>query len=197
MRYNYPRVTEIIRLTDPDEKRQALIRWQKKQEQIFGIEGAEIESEKRLDYGTRVHSDIELYLKGAVIDFDLISSVKPLLDAVKCFGKDLIIERRLYSHKYQFTGKPDLICTYDDKLTVFDWTTSARRKIKKYLEHKFIQAGAYAIAHEETTGEKIEQLIVVTILDKYYQTFTEPPEPYIAEFKNRLENYHSLSKTNI
>lgn len=188
---NYPRVTHIIQQTEDLAKRQKLLKWIKKMEKIHGLEGAEIERQKILDNGTDLHQAIEDYLtkKKEALEHSSLQLIIPFLKIIKNEG-NLIIEKRLFCHKYQYQGKPDLICNFEGSRTIIDWTTSQRMKQKEWLEHKFIQAGAYAIACEEI-GIKINQLAVVVICanPRTFQVFTDSPKEWRINFLHRLGKF--------
>lgn len=194
---HYPRVTKIIDETDPPEKKRALMRWLKKMQKVHGIEGAETERQKILDNGTSVHESIERFLVDDPLPNGIHPQARPLygfLNQIKFNSDRLIIENRLFCHKYRYQGKPDLICTYNGLPTIIDWTTSYQLKKEKYVEHKFIQAGAYAIASELELGIQIKQLVVVVIVanPNTYQVFVEPPSKWRIAFLRRLGQYNRL-----
>lgn len=195
----YPRVTEIISATDSEENKKRLLRWQKKMEKLHGIEGAKRVKQDILDNGTNFHQSVEDFLYQKVLDnpHPSLPIVIPFLRSLKSSEK--IIEKRLYCHKYRYQGKPDLICNYYGEYTVFDWTTSQALKKKEWVEHKFLQAGAYAIASEEELGLKIRQLSVVVVVDskQKYQLFTESPTKWKEAFLERLKQYYSEVKQNV
>lgn len=193
---HYPRVTTIISETEPPEKRKKLLRWMKKLEKIHGVEGAVRERQAILDNGTAVHDSIEKFL----IDSPDYKGLHPqavslygFLNNLKFNSEKIIVEQRLFCHKYQFQGKPDLICQLDGMLTILDWTTSAQRKKKEWVEHKFLQAGAYAIACDEM-GMQIQQLAVIVICNnpRIHQLFVEPPKQWRIDFLKRLGEYNAL-----
>ncbi|BAQ65580.1 hypothetical protein [Geminocystis sp. NIES-3709] len=197
---DYPRVTTIIEETKDPEKEKALLKWMKKLEKIHGVEGAQLERQKILDNGTALHKAIEDFLHSIGTnesDHPMLRTIIPFLRLlIKDKDNELIIEKRLFCHKYKFKGKPDLICSnFEGLSTIFDWTTSTQAKKKQWIEHKFIQAGAYAIACEEI-GIKIEQLAVVVVCKnpRKFQIFTEPPKQWRIEFLKRLGQYQQLKR---
>lgn len=194
---NYPRVTEIIKATEDPEKQKNLLKWMKKMEKIHGENGAEIERQKILDNGTALHTSIEKYLADEIEEnpHHKFNTIKPVLNLVKQ-SERLIIEKRIYCHKYKFQGKPDLITHFEGLPTIIDWTTSQKTKKKQWIEHKFIQAGAYSIASELELNIKIAQLAVIVIVDKpnTFQIFTEPPKKWRVEFLRRLGQYKKMIK---
>jgi len=196
-RMKYPRVTTIISETEPPEKKQALIRWQKKMQQLHGVDGAEKEKQSILDNGTSVHLSIEKFL----LDEPLPSGLHPqarsvfgLLNQLKYNSGRLIIERRLFCDRYCYQGKPDLICEYQGIPTIIDWTTSAQPKKEQHLEHKFIQAGAYAIAAEHELKICIRRLMVVVCVEnpRTFQIFTDSPSKWRIAFLRRLGKYNKM-----
>jgi hypothetical protein len=196
---NYPRVTTIISETESSEKKQSLMKWMKKMEKIHGVEGSKNYRQNILDNGTDLHKAIEDYLNDKCLqktEHPMLSTITPFLSLLK---KDnhLILEKRMYCHRYKFQGKPDLICSNFQGLpTIIDWTSSLQRKRKEWLDHKFVQAGAYAIACEEI-GIKIEQLVVVAICSNCsYQVFTDTPKEWRIEFLKRLGQYQKLMLEN-
>lgn len=193
---HYPRVTTIISETEPPEKRKKLLRWMKKLEKLHGVDGAQRERQSILDNGTAVHDSIEKFLLDSP-DYNGLHpqavSLYGFLNNLKFSNESMIIEKRLYCHKYKFQGKPDLICTLNGFPTILDWTTSAKWKKKEWVDHKFLQAGAYAIACDEI-GLPIQQLAVVVLCNnpRTFQLFTEPPTVWRIEFLKRLGKYKAL-----
>ena len=199
--FNYPRVTSIIDATRSPESQRKLIAWQRKQVQIYGLEQAEKNQQQTLDNGTALHADIENFLlypnhEATHLWFKNIQPYLLKLKSDNSSQSDFVIEKRLFSHKYRYTGKPDLIVKNLDGLaTIIDWRTSGYRKKKKYIEDKFIQAGAYSIACAEI-GMKIEQLAVVVINPKGFQEFIDTPKRWKQTFLDRLEQYYQMQNVN-
>lgn len=201
--HDYPRVTQVLSATEDKEKSAALLRWQKKMEKVHGIEGAKRERNAILRHGTDTHTAIEKYLADDPYDGHIdISGLHSFLDIIKTQSKLLVIEDRLFCHKYKFQGKPDLICVHNGLTTIFDWTTSKALKKRAWIEHKFIQAGAYSIAARLERNMKVEQLGVVVVVEgrKKPQTFftdsedpNESVEHYQKVFLDRLEQFKLLA----
>ncbi len=196
--FNHPRVTEIISATDPPAKRQSLIRWQKKMEQVHGVEGAELNRQQILDNGTRLHTSIENYLKGKPEDnpHEWLKNVVSYLNIFR--ETNLLIEQRFISKAHGFTGKPDCVSdNYKGKVTLFDWTTSSKPKRRAWLDHKFLQAGAYTLLLQENTSIEVEQLVVIVILKDNAQQFIESdPNLWRNKFLERLKLYKQLKEEN-
>ncbi len=69
--------------------------------------------------------------------------------------------------------------------TNVDWTTSQRPKRKQWIEHKFLQAGAYSIA----CSKDVEQMAVVVVTTKKYQLFTDEPKKWEDAFLEKLDEF--------
>ncbi len=186
----YPRVTSIIGATSDPKKEKALARWRAKLEKIHGVEGAVVERQKILDNGTAFHSSVERFLKREkdTEEHDYFCNVRPLVSLVRQTSEFLIVEERLFCHEHQYQGQPDLICQMEGLTTIVDWTTSQRPKRKKWIEHKFLQAGAYSIA----CSKDVEQLAVVVVTPKKYQLFTDDPKKWEDAFLERLDAFKKM-----
>lgn len=193
---NYPRVTQIISATDSQEKKDRIRKWRKKMDSLHGDDGGKIEIDKIRQNGTDLHEAIANYLVlGAESKHPQFPIIKPFLNVLKKNAsiQKARIEQRLYHHKLKFTGQPDLIIDYVGERVVIDWTTTQYPKKKQWLEHKFIQAGAYALMIEELKHEPpIDTLIVVAISPTNYRIFSENPHSWKNEFLNRLQKYNDL-----
>lgn len=186
-----PRVTTILKQTESAEKQKALIRWRKKIESLHGVEEAKIIQQKVLDNGTKFHLSVECFLKG-IEETDphpWIGRIKSLLNSIKQTSSFLQIEERLFCYEHGFQGKPDLICEFEDQVTIIDWTTSQNIKRKQWVSHKFLQAGAYSLA----ASQEVKQLAVVVVTEQNYQIFTDPPSQWQSDFLDRLNQYKALS----
>lgn len=195
--YKYPRVTEIIEATTPSWKKLALMKWRKRMEKIHGVEGAALEKEKKLANGTALHKSIANYLLGIEEENPhyLMKNVKAILSIVKN-SPILKVEKFVVSHKHQYQGTCDCICEWEGLPTVIDWTSNngVAPKKKAWIEHKFIQAGAYSLAEKEMHKTKIEALSVIVIGEKKAQIFTDPCDHWESEFISRLADYHTASR---
>lgn len=198
---NYDRVTKILEATEDPEKRKKILRWRKKLEKVHGVEGANQVREDILQNGTNTHLAIQKYLSDEILsekDIDIYPLI-PLLDLIKQQSDILIIEKRIYCDNLKIQGQPDLICTFGGKTTIVDWTTSSTLKKRAWIDHKFIQAGAYSLLAKEERILNVEQLAVVVYIASLgrYQLFIEDdPSLYQKAFLNRLEQFNLLKKAN-
>lgn len=150
----YPSVTTILSRLPNENLRE----WQKR----VGVEEANRISKVSARRGTNFHEICERYLlneerpmRGHMPDVQSM-----FLEAVRYIDRiDEIyaIEAQLYSDKYKFAGRCDVIGTFDGHPGIIDFKTtksevdSSMDKVKKY----FMQLSAYSLAFEERTGRVI------------------------------------------
>lgn len=191
----YTRVTTIIRETEDPKDAKRLHNWIKKMDKIHGVEVSEQLRQMTLTNGTWVHKCIEDYLHGKEIS-DKIAPMKPLLSSIKSENTVLYPEIRLYSEKHKITGQLDLLAKVDGLITVVDWTTSIRLKKKQWLDHKFLQGGAYSMLLEENGQCTVQQLMVVVYIEsmRKVQVFTDDVKVWQDNFRARLEQFKQKQK---
>lgn len=180
----YPNVTTILRTTCP----------------FYSHDGKNKSSAIKQQKGQQAHKQIKAYLQGKTNQSpSLIKQIIPLLNVIKEQPMPLI-EQIIYSDKYKYQGKPDLVGQLNNLTTVIDWVYSEKTKDRNYLERKFLQTAAYAIASDELQI-KVEQLAVIVVVEnpKIFQIFTEPTQSYrlqflkkLGQFKNKMRYHENL-----
>jgi ATP-dependent exoDNAse (exonuclease V) beta subunit len=193
--YDYPRVTEIIKATNDPETEAKLLRWRK------AMEKKGLLNDDATNFGTQVHSEIERYLKEGIIGntthFKLVYNWLYIQQEGRKKGngfKAIACERVIQSEVYKYRGRLDLLFMRNGKTYILDWTTSARHKRRQFIEHKFIQGAAYAIAIEEETGYKVTNLMVVVLSSKM-QVFEANTEDYKEIWLKRVKQYYEQLNT--
>lgn len=137
--------------------------------------------------GTNVHTLCEKYLKNEPVTpktctYDSYESFLSMKKELNKINNIHCQEASLYSHKIKIAGSVDCIAEYDGVLSVIDFKTSAWPKTEDKILSYFIQATFYAIAYEEMTGEKIEQVVILIMVDNEKpQVFIKKPIEYISE----------------
>lgn len=180
-----PGVTGILHTVGSKDKTDRLIGWAKKQallkvaEHIRSFSGKPltvdeswIESvrksawkrDKELlkeagDIGTRVHAAIDEYISGKepVLTDDIKQGYDNFRDWLD-YSRFKIIKGDTYvaSLEYRYGGAMDALAEKDGKLILLDWKTS------NYIQDTYsLQAGAYAMAFNETFGKVIDRAFVV------------------------------------
>lgn len=100
-------------------------------------------------------------------DLEIIESVAKAFDK---FMEDwqpeiLEIEKVLYSREHNFAGTCDFIAHINGKLVIGDWktTNTSRYNPDGIYATYFAQLGAYCLAYEEMTGDKVDDLYIVNL----------------------------------
>ena len=97
-----------------------------------------------------------------------------------------------------YAGSTDLVGIHNGKETVIDFKQANRPKREEWIGDYKLQAGAYAMAHDQVHGSNIEQcVIMVCTPDLYYQEFKIDGENLRAAkhmFLKRLDEYYELMR---
>ena len=95
-----------------------------------------------------------------------------------------------------YAGQTDLVGVHNDKETIIDFKQSNRPKREEWIGDYKLQAGAYAMAHDQVHGSNIEQaVIMVCTPDLYYQEFKIDGinlRKAKHDFLRRLDQYYEL-----
>lgn len=120
------------------------------------------------------HLYVEAKLKGKKVTMPTsendLKIVKSVASAFESFVKDwkpefLEIEKVVYSKVHNYAGTADAVCKIGGKLVILDWktTNTSRYNPDGIYASYFAQDGAYVLAYEEMTGEKVNELYVVNL----------------------------------
>ena len=180
----YPSVTTITGLLGKD----AIIAWRKR----VGDEEANRVSTRASKRGTQIHQLCEDYIKTgiaepSIFDAEMFNSIVPHLD---CIDNIHALEEPLYSHHLQVAGTVDCIAEYNGKLSVIDFKTSSRAKLRDDVHGYFMQTSAYAVAFEELTGIPVSRLVIIMAVDNDEPIiFIEKRNDWIRGFISLREEY--------
>lgn len=204
-----PSVTTILRLTEDEDAKENLRKWQHKMDKIYGVGGADTQAQKARDRGTMLHEAIDGFWKwkGTYEEYspepedvgqwnelgvDLFwENISQWVKLHKPYVKEW--ELNVISNKdYPYAGTLDLILKDEQGvITLVDFKTSKRQKMRKWLTEYWLQAAAYAIAYEETQGEEVKELELLIISPGECQTFIEELwQPYAEAWESRLECFY-------
>jgi len=148
------------------------------------------------DRGSKVHKIIENCLSNKS-ENDLVgnygelaarmfSQMVPALDKI---DRIRALEKGLYSTRFGIAGRVDCIAEYDNELTVIDFKTSTRKRDERN-ENYLVQASFYSIAWEERTGEKINQIAILTTTeDGKLDVYRDDPSNHVGRLKEMIEEY--------
>ena len=185
----YPSVNTILSATMPDEKKQSLTSWK---ESEFAHEYITTQAQ---NIGTQTHKIIEDYLNHSlnINEFDLLPTAHffNLMPYLERISDVVCIEQRMYSDKLQVAGTVDLIARYDGRLSVIDYKTKRKSQLDEYMYEYYLQTTCYAQMFQETTGQKIEQVVIlVSSEENTRQEFVKSCDDYIEPMNERIEKYY-------
>jgi len=160
-----PSVTTILDKTKPAEKRMALENWKRR----VGHEKAQQISTEAANRGTRMHSYLEHYVINSVHKdrgtnpFSWASHA--MAEVVINQGLDKVTEFwgtevPLYFPGI-YAGTTDCIGLHEDKESIMDFKQTNRPKKTEWIEDYFLQLAAYAEAHNEVWGTKINRGVIL------------------------------------
>ena len=148
------------------------------------------------DRGSKVHEIIENCLSNkpgndlianyGELAYRMFSQMIPAIDKI---DRIRALEQGLYSTKYGIAGRVDCIAEYDKELTVIDFKTATRKR-DEINENYLVQACFYSIAWEERTGEKINQITILTTTeDGKLDVYRDDPSNHIVRLEEMIEEY--------
>lgn len=192
----YPSITSVLSKTMDAEKSTILHDWKN----WVGEDGAENIKKYATTRGEGVHSLIEKYVladPSFMHTYETSSDkIKRLFNQAKDVLEDVdnvrLIEKPLYSKVLKIAGRVDMISDFRNKLSVVDFKTSTKRKIKSEITDYFIQKSFYALCYKELYGENIEQ--IVTLITTEYgmkaSVFVEDPRNYYPLLINKVKKFY-------
>jgi len=146
------------------------------------------------DRGSKVHKIIENCLSNKP-ENDLVgnygelaarmfSQMVPALDKI---DRIRALEKGLYSTRFGIAGRVDCIAEYDNELTVIDFKTSTRKRDERNETH-LVQASFYSLAWEERTGEKVNQIAILTTTeDGKLDVYRDDPSNHVDRLEEMIE----------
>ena len=184
-----PSVTTILSAVPDQSKQIALARWR---ERVGEDEAERIKNEAAVR-GTIMHRILEGEMTGkrhvdltptgqeagilaqAIIDYGFLNN----LDEV--WGNEVML-----AYDGLYAGTADVIGVYKGQECIIDFKQSNNPKKKQQCEDYFNQAAAYAMAHNDMYGTKIQSgMILVSVMGGEIQEFWLKPD----EFKARCHNW--------
>lgn len=193
-----PSVTKVLQSTQSPLNQIILARWKRKMTEQLGKEGFAEYMRKITGEGTSFHNSVENYLKETPIDVVPAGpwkSIHQVLEKVNdVYGTEFITTHPLLS----YLGKTDCVALYENKLCVFDWKLSSKKKetLKKCFDDPY-QVAAYAGAFNASCADtkKISNAVIV----KAYRDGSPADVHFMNEFVlgfywegwiRRLARYH-------
>ena len=180
---NLPSVTTILDKTKPPEKVEALNQWRRR----VGIEKAQQITTEAANRGTRMHTYLEQYVKDGVIkergsnpySWPSHAMAKVVVEhGLKNVNEFWGIEVPLYFPGI-YAGTTDGAGIHLNEEAILDYKQTNKPKKREWIDDYFMQLCAYAEAHNELHGTKINKGVVLMCvkpdLDEQFN-ITKPPE---------------------
>ena len=148
--------------------------------------------------GNKVHKIIENCLSNqpetdlvgnhGVLAAGLFQLMIPALDKI---DKIRGLEQAVYSKRLGVAGRTDCIAEFDGKLSTIDFKTASRKR-DEINENYLIQATLYAIAWQEHTDEKIDQVVILTVTeDGALVVHKDDPSLYVEKLEKMIEEHNN------
>ena len=193
-----PSVTTILQATQSEEKKAILEQWKNK----VGATAAENIKNEAANRGTIMHRIIEGHLLGQrhadLSDQGILAGTmaQTIIDEGLEGSMDEIwgTEVTLY-YPGLFAGASDLAGIYEGRESIMDFKQSNRPKQKSWIIDYFLQLAAYATAHNQVYGTKIQSgTILMCTKDNYFQKFTVSGnefQKYMWDWLRRVDQYYT------
>ncbi len=195
--FKLPSVTTILQATQSEEKKQKLKEWQNR----VGFDNAENIKNEAANRGSIMHRIIECYLLGQrhadLSDLGQQAGVmaQTIIDEGLEGSMDEIwgTEVTLY-YPGLYAGASDLAGIYEGKESIMDFKQANKPKQRAWIEDYFLQLAAYATAHNQVYGTKIQSgTILMCTKDNYFQKFTVSGtefQRYMWDWLRRVDKYY-------
>ncbi len=99
-----------------------------------------------------------------------------------------------------YAGASDLAGIYEGKQSIMDFKQANRPKQRAWIEDYFLQLAAYATAHNQVYGTKIQSgTILMCTKDNYFQKFTVSGtefQKYMWDWLRRVDKYYDNLESN-
>jgi len=171
-----PSVTTILDKTKPEEKKQALMKWRRS----VGEQKAQQIVTEAANRGTRMHKYLEDHINGETLKESVTNPyAQQSLDMAKVVIKEGLkdvdefwgTEVALYFPKI-YAGTTDCVGVHKGEDAILDFKQTNKPKKREWIEDYFLQLAAYAEAHNEIHGTKINKGVVLMCSADYkYQEF--------------------------
>ncbi len=196
-----PSVTTILKNTESEDKKESLDRWKAK---VGEVEAERVKNVAALR-GTAMHTYLEHYVKGGnVLDLTDVgreaSSMgetiieKGFPDLEEVWGVECTLH-----YPGLYAGQTDLCGIYQGRESIIDYKQSNKPKKAEWIDDYKLQLVAYAMAHDQIYGTKIEQgVILMCTPDNFFQRFIVNGGEFREwkwEWLRRIDTYYGRNVT--
>ena len=192
---------KVTTILDKTSDKSFLDAWKKR---VGAAEAQRIVTESA-NLGTIMHKHLESYIEGVERPSgtnQVYVQAKNLSETVIEHGLKNVdevwgIETHL-AFPGLYGGTADLICVHEGEPAIGDFKTSRKFKKKEWIDDYFMQASAYALAHNEVYGTNIQKgvIFMVTHDNQYQQFVVEGNEfqTFTDKWLDRVETYYKMNK---
>ena len=140
--------------------------------------------------GNKVHKMVESYLSNkpqndlvgefGVLASGLFNLMIPALDRIDNIRG---LEKALFSKRLKIAGRTDCIAEFDGILSVIDFKTASKER-DEINENYLIQSTFYSLAWQERTGQKIDQIVIITSTeDGKMSVHVDDPSKFVSKLE--------------
>ena len=191
-----PSVTTILKATESEDKKESLSRWK---DRVGEVEADRIKNVAALR-GTAMHTYLEHYVKGGnVLDLtDLGREAsgmgqmiidKGFPDLEEVWGVECTLH-----YPGLYAGQTDMCGIYQGREIIIDFKHSNKPKRAEWIDDYKLQLVAYATAHDQVYGTRIEQGgILMCTPDNFFQRFVVNGSEFREwkwEWLRRIDTYY-------
>ena len=187
----YPSVTTIL----AHKNKPFINAWRKR----VGAKEADKISRQSAARGTSIHKLVEYRLHNEVMkEEEGRKTLNPLNEEMYSVMVEMLskidnirgIETKLYSDHLRLAGQADCIAEYDGRLSVIDFKTSKKRKVRSHCYNYFMQCSAYAIMFEERTGIPVDQTVILMAQeDEGPAIWVEKRDEFVPKLLDARDDY--------
>ena len=191
-----PSVTTILSACQSDEKRQSLADWKAR----MGDKAADAVRDTAAERGTAMHTYLEHYLDGTGY-----KDLTPLGKQAEVMANKIIesglgdleelwgLETTLY-YPDLYAGATDVVGVYAGQPAIIDFKQSNKPKRREWILDYFEQLGAYAMAHNQVYGTKIQSgIVLMCTKDFMFQKFEVSGREFVGHqhaFLRKCDQYY-------
>jgi hypothetical protein len=197
-----PSVTTILSACQSPEKKASLDAWKAR----LGAKAADKVRDTAAARGTLMHTFLESYINETGH-----KDLTPLGQHAETMAKKIIesglgdlgevwgLETTLY-YPDLYAGATDVVGIYDGQPAIVDFKQSNKPKRREWISDYFEQLGAYAMAHNQVYGTKIQSgVILMCTKDLLFQKFEVSGREFVKHqhaFLRKTDQYYkNVSKT--
>tara|TARA_Y100000015_G_scaffold42972_1_gene51643 strand:- start:1126 stop:1815 length:690 start_codon:yes stop_codon:yes gene_type:complete len=193
-----PSVTTILSATQPEEKKKSLAAWQAR----VGTAEATRIKDQAAGRGTIMHHILEGWIKDQPhVDLTEVGQqAEKMAYQILTNGlRDRLteywgLEVTLY-YPGLYAGATDVVGIYDEAESIVDFKQSNKPKRREWIEDYKLQLAAYALAHNEIYGTKIDKGVnLICTKDNLFQEFIFDGEEFRQakfEWLRRVDQFYN------